>query len=311
MLFTPNQIEELLKIVEYHHVLFITENVGDDTLTSSDKRLLKDFGVDIEKVKVAHPKLSQAFKFGVLAEALGSQRARKVTYKDFKQYLKSGNFIPLTRAEELALEAIKRQAYSDIKGLGNKVGKDLQTVHIEVDQEKRLRMERQIEKTAEEAIENRKSVKQMALDLGKKTGDWTRDFGRISEYIMQSSYEEGRAASIKEKEGGDALVYKDVFPGACKHCIRLYLTEGIGSRPVVFKLSDLQANGNNIGRKVDEWKPVVAATHPWCRCTLNHVRSGYDWDPDTRAFTKLKDFERKVERKSKITITVGDNKFEI
>jgi len=216
MLFTPNQIEELLKIVDYHHVLFITENVGDDTLTTSDKRLLKDFGIDIKKVKQEHPRLSQSFKFGVLAEALGSQRARKVSYDDFKKYLKSGNFIPLTRVEELALEAVKRQAYSDIKGLGNKVGKDLQTIHIEADQEKRLRMEKLIEAEAKEAIENRKSVREMAVELGKKTGDWTRDFGRISEYIMQSSYEEGRAASIKEREGGDTLVYKDVFPFACK-----------------------------------------------------------------------------------------------
>ena len=72
--------------------------------------------------------------------------------------------------------------------------------------------------------------------------------------------------------------------GNCKHCIRLYTTNGIGSKPKIFKLSELQGNGTNIGRKSAEWLAVVGSTHLNCRCTLNEVPQGFEWNEKTKAF---------------------------
>ena len=60
------------------------------------------------------------------------------------------------------------------------------------------------------------------------------------------------------------------------------------SKPKIFKLRDIIENGNNIGRKVAEWKPTIAPTHPYCRCTLVHKPKNMDWDETTHAFTKVR-----------------------
>jgi len=199
MLFDTNQIKELLDIIEMHHTLFIANNVGIDILTDEDLSLLKQYGIDAKKLAKENPTVEQAFKFGVLADSLGDKNTKQLNYGDFKKYLKSGDFIPLTDREEEALEAVKHQSYNDIKGLGNRVGTNLNQIHIEVDQDLRRKKEKIIEEVAKEVIEERKSVREMVSRIGYRMGDWNRDLGRISEYIMHSSYEEGRAASLEKK----------------------------------------------------------------------------------------------------------------
>ena len=126
---------------------------------------------------------------------------------------------------------------------------------------------------------------------------------------MNTAYQEGRASGIEKHTGKDALVYKDVFPGACRHCIRLYLTDGIGSEPIIFKLSQLRENGTNIGRKAADWKATVGSVHPYCRCQLNEYDNRYDWNPETHSFSTLKSRQSKIERKSKIKVTIGNKEF--
>ena len=123
---------------------------------------------------------------------------------------------------------------------------------------------------------------------------------------MHTAYEEGRAANIEYELGKDAIVYKDVYPGACRHCIRLYLTNGFGSQPRLFKLSALRANGTNIGRKPVDWLAVLGPIHPWCRCTLNKLPPGYKWDDKTKDFVPPANYVIGDWRKSKIKITIGD-----
>lgn len=306
MLFTPNQIDELMLVVDRYQLLFIGENVGWELLSDNDKEILRQSGIDIEQMmsKEAIGYTEQAFKFGLLSEALGHKKAQAMDYPKFKRFVESGNFVPLTTREKGALASVKRQMYSDIRGLGNRMKQDLSSTMIEVDKKQRAVYEKIIQKEAQRSIENRTSVKDMVSRLGHKTNDWSRDFGRISDFIMHTAYDEGRAASIEKQYGSDSLVYKDVFDKACKYCIKLYTTAGIGTLPKVFKLSELITNGNNIGRKVAEWKPVIGSTHPFCRCTLANVPQGYDWNEKTRSFDIPQPFKRKVERKSKIRIVV-------
>ena len=293
-LFSQNQIEELLRLISYHQTLFIAKTIGSDVLSESDLKILKENGIHPERFKEI-PILHQAFKFGVLAQALGD-KAAVLSYDDFKEYIKKGKFIPLTKPENLALQRVKFQAYKDIKALGNKFGDNL--------------YQRIIEKESSSAVENRKTVRELVLELASKTDDWERDFGRISDYIMHSSYEEGRVAYISSLYGSDSLIYRDVYPGACKYCVGLYLTAGIGSQPKLFKLSEIQANGTNIGLKPVDWKPVINSTHPHCRCTWNNLPSGYVWNQRKGIF-EAPPVENKIGRKAKIKISIGDKKYEV
>jgi len=311
VIFSSNQINDLLKIVEYQHLLFIGKNVGTDILTNEDKTLLRSFGIDIGKITKENTLTEQGFKFGLLAEAIGDERTKDMKYKEFTNFLKSGKFIPLTEREKDTLQVIKTQSYSAIKGLGDKIKQTVRGVILEEDTKQRAKYEEIIREEAERVVIDRESLQSMVSEIGKKTGDWDRDLGRIVETEMHNSYEQGRAASLERKGGKNIRVYKDVFPGSCRHCIRLYLTAGVGSQPIIFKLSELRANGNNVGRKPQNWKAVIQGMHPFCRCTLNYVPEGYEWNEQSRAFSTPIPYKRKVARKAKIKVTIGEEKFQV
>lgn len=301
MILTPDQAQEMMDTIEYFHILFINRNVGDDVLTASDIAILKKNGMN--PALIAGSKIEDAYKFGILSSALKDKRIKNMTYDEFKRFLKSGGFAPLTQAERYGLNAVKRQAYGDIRGLGNRIGQQINQIFVEHSKVQRKKVEKIIEETLNEVMLNRGSVNQLSSELGKKTKDWARDFDRISDYIMHDAYQHGIATHIQEVHGNDALVYYDVYPGACDHCIRTYLTGKIGSEPKVFKLADLLRNGSNIGVKAKDYKPSVSPLHPWCRCTLTALPANSIWDVYKQQYVITRN-KYGVDRKTKIKVTI-------
>lgn len=311
MIFTQDQIEDMLNVVEFQHVAYIGENLGTDVLTKTDRALLQSFGIDVDKIKTKYPPIEEAFHFGRLASALGNYNTKGIEYKDFRKFLQRGGHVPLTRYESSVLESVKSRSYASIKGLGDGVKTDVSMI-INGENNRRQNYEKIIRDAAVDKVKDRSSLKNMVSEIGHKTGDWDRRLDRIVETEMHNAYENGRAVQIEEKDGEDALVYFDVYPGACRHCIRLYLTAGIGSKPKVFKLSELRANGTNIGRKAKDYKPVIGGVHSFCRCTMNHLPKGYKWSDEAKMFTIDKDFVRASKVKTgNIKITIGTQEYNI
>lgn len=230
-----------------------------------------------------------SFHFGLLSDALGKSESNKATFEDIKHYFEHGHHIPLTASERSAIDSIKRQYLGDIRANNGRVFKDINSVIDKHDKNNRVAYEKVIRDEVEKSVLMKKTSEAIARDLAKKTGDWSRNFKRIVDYISHQAFDEGRAAMIQERYGDDALVYKDVYEGACRYCIRAYLTAGIGSEPKIFKLSTLKSNGTNIGRKPDEYKPVIGNHHPSCRCTLSRYTGLFDWNPKTKQFDQLKE----------------------
>jgi hypothetical protein len=292
-----------MEVIEFYHVLFIGKNVGTSVLSQADINILKKFGIN--PTSLIGLKFEQAFRFGVLSSALkNSTRLKNLSYDDFKRFLKSGGALPLTAQEKYALQSLKQQAYGDIKGLGNRVQQQFNQMIITVSQKQRGKMQKLIESAAKETLMNRGSVGQLSSLLGHKTKDWARDFDRIADYIMHSAYQHGISTKLLEDYGDDVEVYYDVYEGACEHCIRTYLTNGLGSEPKVFKLKDILRNGNNIGRKAKNYLPSVDPLHPWCRCTINRKPPDSVWDMVKQAFVLVRNTYG-VKRKSKIKITIS------
>jgi hypothetical protein len=324
--FSPEKIARLLDIINIRQVLFIAKHVGSNMLTMGEKALLRMRGVEPEALLEDEADLPQAFKFGMLTVAAEESQVRKLSKPAFEKFLKSGKFVPLNRRERAALESVQQQAMTDIKGLGHSMGEDLQQDLRELTDQKRHAITADdVRQAATETIKERQDVKEMALRLGHRTGQWARDFDRISDFVMHRALDEGRAVQFQhqaEKLGApDPWVFKDVYGGACKHCIRLYLTNGFGSAPKLFRLSELQANGSNVGRKVADWKPVVGPTHPFCRCTLGNRPEGMQWSEKLKRFAPPEiqpvatpetpvstGYERKVKRNSTVNVAVlGQN----
>lgn len=286
MIFSASQVADMLSILRRHELVFIAAQLGVEFLTPEDKALLLAAGIDVDGYTNSQGILEHAFLFGMLAEAIGSKRAKGMNYKQFKRFLRSKNFIPLTDEEELALDNVKQRAYTDITNLSNRMAGAFRNVVLRNNAEQLLLAQKIVRDKAVKAVELRQGATKLASELGHAAEDWSTDWLRVSYYILHEAYNTGRAQSILKQYGEDAEVYFDVLKKACKMCRKLYLVdpEDPDSMPIVFKLKDLIANGNNIGRRQAEWLPTIGPIHPFCRCILNHRPAGYDWDSELRAF---------------------------
>jgi len=300
MILNPAQISAILSEVDKNTLLFVAGNVGVDVLSPEDISLLRRFGINHNQLYSEFPLFTQSFYFGRLAQLLGEKNTSILGYSDLREYLKRHQYQPLTSLEKSVLAVAKRKTYGHIKDLGNKQKGDV------VNAINRKEYEKIIGDAVESAVSNRQNIREVVSQIGHKTGDWQRDLGRIAETEMQSAYNWGTLTQIMEDYGEDVFVYKQVYQGACRHCIRLYLTSGLGSKPILFKIKDLVANGNNIGLKVVDWKATVGPIHPFCRCSLFTCFPGQVWDDEKKMFMFKKDEDAKPWRKSKIKVKIGE-----
>jgi len=286
MIFNQGQIQDMLSILKRYELVFVAGQLGLDFLSQSDKDILLAIGIDLNKYKNKKGIIEHAFLFGILAEAIGDARAKKMTYAQFQRFLSSGNFIPLTEEEEFALQTVKQRAYTDITNLGSRMRTGLSNVVLNNNQQSLL-VQKMIKEKTIKSVELRLGARGLAADLAETSKDWEVDWLRIAYYLTHEAYNSGRAQSILKQYGSKAEVWFDVYPGACQRCKELYLTdpENPDSEPIVFKLSDIIANGNNIGRKVKEWLPTISPIHPYCRCTINNKKPNFAWNSELRAFT--------------------------
>ena len=290
MVFTQAQINDMLSILTRYQLTFILNQLGPTYLTAAEKALLLAAGIDVNKYVNKKGVIEHAFYFGILADAIGDDRAKKMDYPQFQKFLASKNYIPLTAEEEYALQQVKNRAYTDITNLGARMRSALSNSVLRSNQQQSLIVQKMIRSKTIKAIELRSGARALAADLANTSQDWEVDWLRIAYYLTHEAYNAGRAQDILKNHGANAEVYFDVYEGACKRCKELYLEDpdDPDSKPIVFKLNDIIANGNNIGRKSADWKPTISPTHPYCRCTINYKDPDLEWDADLRAFVKVK-----------------------
>lgn len=284
-MFTTQQIHQLLDLLNKQNLVFISTKLGPEYLTEDEISKLQSFGINpYHLYKDSNDIAKMSFHFGLISDAIGHIESKPITLEALEGYFNKGHHIPLTAVERNTIESIKKQYLGDIRANNGRIFQDLNNIIGKNEKSNRSAYEQVIRDEVQKGILMKKVSGEIARDLARKTGDWSRNFRRIVAYISHQAFDEGRAAMIEDKYGKDALVAKNVYPGACKFCIEAYLTAGIGSPPKIFKLSQLKANGTNIGRKAKDLKPVVGNHHPDCRCTLYFVNTRYSWNPKNQAF---------------------------
>lgn len=304
MFLNRKKISELLELIRVNHLNYIGQFLGVEPLSSEEKSILKKWGIDW-KVYPQKGKVEDAFNFGLLSEILGDSRAKSMTYEQLKSFTASKNWIKLNEIERYSLNYLKQKLYKDIKNLGSKIEGVLVEFANSSFKERRGEYERILKESFSNNIITRNDIRSLRGEIGRKTGDWSRDLDRVVDTVMHEAMNTGRMASVKRKadeRGEKAYVYMQVFPGACQHCIKLYLTGGIGSQPRVFDLEKLLKNGTNYGKKTKEWKPVVPPVHPYCRCQSYDYVDGYVWNEEKGLFVPPK-VKRKTRSKVKVTIS--------
>ncbi|HSH65340.1 MAG TPA: hypothetical protein VLB84_05950 [Bacteroidia bacterium] len=175
-----------------------------------------------------------------------------------------------------------------------------------------------------DALENSKTLENLASRFGHYTKNWNIDWRWIAFHIIQDNYCIRRANEFKKLLKSEIKVYKNSiyemnFPAFNK----LYLTDWTNpkSAPRVFLLSELAANGSNLGRKKEEWKPVIGITdfgfykypesdeivHYYDSSYITTISDGDIWDEQEQKFKN----DKKVTRKFNIRITVNGKDYKV
>ena len=296
---TPNQLDELLSILDKQFLFFTTTHLGPDYLSGREKRMLSDSGIDWKELyNESKDPIVLNFQLGLISNVIGERKAKGLEYKELKNIIQSGQYIKPNARERATLQSIKMQSLGDIKRLRGRIFDDINQVG---NQEAFIRRE------IEEGLERRQGVKSIVQNLGRKSGDWSRDFSKMVEYISHKALTEGRVAMMRRKGGEDQKIYFEVYPGACSHCVKHYLTGGLGSEPRVFTIKQLEANGTNIGRKQKDWKPTFSPLHPFCRCNAHEYEEGSVWDKEEKRWIE-REYQPRIER-PKVKVTVAGQEY--
>ena len=273
MLLTDAQIHEIRQIIADYHAAFVVNTVSPKAVPPELLERLKEAGLINAKIN----SIEDSYLYGQMLAAMDDPKIANMGYSEFKSFLKK-NPIPLSTFEQRAVEIAQHSAGQYAVGLGRRIEVQTGATIIEHDQELARRMEDEIKTATAQNIAKRESVKKLKSDLGWATKDWARDWDRIAVTEKNTALQKGIASKYKKDFGPDVYVFKRPMPDACPHCVKAYL--GKDGHPIIFKLSDLEANGTNFGKKAADWLPVVGGMHPWCQCQLVRVPQGWGFDKD-------------------------------
>ena len=215
MLFTLDQIQQITGIIDFHSSYLIFQVLGKESLTDFDKVILEQNGIDIAGLVSKFPPYWQSYIFGKLTAQLNNYQAGKIEYDDFFKYLQRGQYVPFSKREQQSYEIARQKSYGHIKGLGDRMKSQVNDIVTEEVYRTREDYEKIIGDEIKRGVVDRKSIQSIVSEIGHKTGEWNRDWGRIVETEMQDIFNRGRAEQIKNDKGSDVLVYKEVYPKAC------------------------------------------------------------------------------------------------
>lgn len=194
----------------------------------------------------------------------------------------------VTEAEREAVEILRERIGQNVRGLGEKL--DASTGQILTDTDDKLRRRRlaTLQRETARGIEERAAASDVAARVRESAKGLRKDWFRTVHTEMHNATEEAKAIVLAHRSRDrDPRVFKLPRVDACAFCKLLYLKKD-GVTPRVFRLSELLANGTNVGRRAGrpsltgktrtEWKPVVGVVHPLCKCSLQPMPDGHTFD---------------------------------
>ena len=296
-----NKIKNTIKVF---HLNFLFNTIGFSYLSKDEIKFLEEeMGKDHLDYK-AIPLLDKIFILGQISQKLGMTNTNKLNIDDFNKFINQQNSSKYNiKPSTKELDKIKKQTYLDILGKQFLIEKDIRQFILN-----------------EESNNKKINLSNLTDNIKEKFSNWSYLDKSIS-YLSESAFNEGKAVEIKEESDlSDPYVYKVPLGDekTCEYCKSAYLNSDGSAK--IFKLSQLQANGTNIGLKPEFWKPTLIVLHLNCRCVLQYLNllkgttiNDYIWDYGTQRYILNKDIikERKVERKSKVKITIGTKIFEV
>lgn len=277
MALTPSQIRLIKKVIEEHMNVIMELTIGD---TQVSPQTLKKLGLP----KPISNLITDSYKYGKLITVM-NKNLSKMSPQEINTLIKR---LKISSRQQKSMEYLKAKTQLSIDNLTQKMTSAVVTSALQ-DQ---LGMYQAVGKVIPEAVGNTTERYKVIQQLRELTNDWERDWHRVAHSEMWDAKVQGEANAIIDgespvsKKGTETMVFKRPAPNACNKCKQLYL-ESDGVTPKLFKITELQANGSNYGKRQADWKPTLGILHPNCMCPLSVMPDGYKFDssgqltPDT------------------------------
>lgn len=277
MALTPSQIRQIKKVIEEHMNVIMELTIGD---TKVSPETLKKIGVP----KSVSNLITDSYKYGKLTTVM-NKNLSKMSPQEVNDMLKK---LKVSSRQQRSMEYLKAKTQLSIDNLTQRMTSAVITSALQ----NQLDMYHAIGQVVPEAVKKNTDRYKVVQQLRDLTQDWERDWHRVAHSEMWDAKVQGEANAIMDnespisKKGKDTMVFKRPAPNACNKCKQLYL-EADGITPKLFKITELQANGSNYGKKQADWKPTLGILHPNCMCPLSVMPDGYKFDssgqltPDT------------------------------
>ena len=277
MALTPSQIRQIKKVIEEHMNVIMELTIGDMKVSPET---LKKLGVP----KSVSNLITDSYKYGKLTTVM-NKNLSKMSPQEVNDMLKK---LKVSSRQQRSMEYLKAKTQLSIDNLTQRMTSAVITSALQ----NQLDMYQAIGQVVPEAVKKNTDRYKVVQQLRDLTQDWERDWHRVAHSEMWDAKVQGEANAIIDnespisKKGKDTMVFKRPAPNACNKCKQLYL-EADGITPKLFKITELQANGSNYGKKQADWKPTLGILHPNCMCPLSVMPDGYKFDssgqltPDT------------------------------
>lgn len=277
MALTPSQIRQIKKVIEEHMNVIMELTIGD---TKVSPETLKKLGVP----KSVSNLITDSYKYGKLTTVM-NKNLSKMSPQEVNDMLKK---LKVSSRQQKSMGYLKAKTQLSIDNLTQRMASAVITSALQ----NQLDMYQAIGKVVPNAVKEGTDRYKVIQQLRDMTQDWERDWHRVAHSEMWDAKVQGEANAIMDnespisKKGKDTMVFKRPAPNACNKCKQLYL-EADGITPKLFKITELQANGSNYGKKQADWKPTLGILHPNCMCPLSVMPDGYKFDssgqltPDT------------------------------
>lgn len=302
MLFNNEQIQELLSLVDFRFADLVWKIFGPSHLTSQDKEKLRKFGVNPSSLVSKIPPYWANWMFGLLSGKLSDYQAKQITYKDLLDYLARRQYETPSKREVESYEVACNRTYGYLKGLGDKMKKDISSYISDAELQTRMEQERVIKEGMKRGILERDTTKLIASKISNQLDDWSRDWNRIVETEYQGVFNMGRVQSYMREGGGeDTLIYFDVFPGACFPTNDTEFLTDEGFKLLKDIRGDEKVASFNIETNTLEYTEIESKIQYWYEgemneykhhsldmiCTPNHKQLiGIDYHPKEGVYTK-------------------------
>lgn len=282
MILNEDQIEAIKAIINKHFNAFLLSTLGVDAITQEDLRELQRLGI-----------LGYVFNQNLFRDAfnLGKQRTgakSNLTPLNYEAWRKIWLDTYVSTIDKQALDNITASSEHYTKKLKDGITNKMLGTVLEANRESsRSSLGSPIGPNPYKRITQEVNVKKLAKELEKQTKDSFRDWERVVTTELNAGYSQGAVHAILEdnihRDPNDIIVYMEgpLDEGTCKWCKKFYHE---GNSFKTYRLTELLANGTNVGRKASEWKAVVPPMHSRCRHRIVELPQGFSLDENGKMF---------------------------